>query len=263
MAVPFADAGIRQLERAGARTNTTARAMGRQPETATRHRHHLRAGTGVTSRGWRQGAGPRTTQRGMLRGRGVRAAASPGEQGLSSTCQAAAATSRSPWKLSVWGSSPLTAGGSAAAELPGQPGSGTHGMSTGAGAGPGLHLESRTQAAGQLCSALPAAGMSHLVGSHLQSVLLKQFHSLGGWKTGHQLRGSEERALSPQTSPEQGGAGLAGGGRRGAKSLRPRGCSSPVLQAQPGGPRQPLCTLALRLLGQSRGWGCPLTSMAA
>lgn len=200
---------------------------------------------------------------GDAQGRGVRAAASPGEQGLSSTCQAAAATSRSPWKLSVWGSSPLTAGGSAAAELPGQPGSGTHGMSTGAGAGPGLHLESRTQAAGQLCSALPAAGMSHLVGSHLQSVLLKQFHSLGGWKTGHQLRGSEERALSPQTSPEQGGTGLAGGGRRGAKSLRPRGCSSPVLQAQPGGPRQPLCTLALRLLGQSRGWGCPLTSMAA
>lgn len=126
-----------------------------------------------------------------------------------------------------------------------------------------LHLESRTQAAGQLCSTLPAAGMSHLVGSHLQSVLLKQFHSLGGWKTGHQLQGSEERALSPQTSPEQGGAGLAGGGRRGAKSLRPRGRSSPVLQAQPGGPRQPLCTLALGLLGQSRGWGCPLTSMAA
>lgn len=135
MAVPFADAGIRQLERAGARTNTTARAMGRQPETATRHRHHPRAGTGVTSRGWRQGAGPCTTQRGMLRGRGVRAAASPGEQGLSSTCQAAAATSRSPWKLSAWGSSPLTAGGSAAVELPGQPGSGTHGTSTGAGAG--------------------------------------------------------------------------------------------------------------------------------
>lgn len=50
--------------------------------------------------------------------------------------------------------------------------------------------------------------MSHLVGSHLQSLLLKQFHSLGGGKTGHQLCVSEEGALPPHppTGPGQLGA---------------------------------------------------------
>lgn len=52
--------------------------------------------------------------------------------------------------------------------------------------------------------------MSHLVGSHLQSLLLKQFHSLGGRKTGHQLCVSQERGRDPSphthTGPEQLGA---------------------------------------------------------
>lgn len=50
-AAPLADAELGQLERTVAGTNTTARVMGRQPETATRQTRHLRAGTQVRSSG--------------------------------------------------------------------------------------------------------------------------------------------------------------------------------------------------------------------
>jgi len=57
------------------------------------------------------------------------------------------------------------------------------------------------------CLSSWGAAMSHLVGSHLQSLLLKQFHSLGGWKTGHQLQVSEEGALPPHPPRDWGSWG--------------------------------------------------------
>lgn len=88
-------------------------------------------------------------------------------------------------------------------------------MNMGAGSDVGCSLRAEPQAGPSLqgssaphCLEQLGAGMSHLVGSHLQSLLLKQFHFLGGRKTGHQLCVSEEGAgtlpLTP-TGPEQRG----------------------------------------------------------
>lgn len=94
------DAELRQLERTGAGTNTTAGVMGgslRQPRD-----RHLRAGTGVRSSGLDvegQGAGHCTTPQLMLRARCMRTAAASPEQGLSTTCQAAVTGCHQPKPL--------------------------------------------------------------------------------------------------------------------------------------------------------------------
>lgn len=87
------------------------------------------------------------------------------------------------------------------------------------------------------------AGMSHLVGSHLQSLLLKQFHSLGGRKTGHQLRVSEEGALPPHPP--------AGPGQLGASQEEGEGKQSHY-EARPGPAL--FCKLSLGSPGSLSAW---------
>lgn len=103
--------------------------------------------------------------------------------------------------------------------------------------------------------------MSHLVGSHLQSFLLKQFHSLGGWKTGHQLHVSEEGALCPHLPPHP-----AGLGQLGASQEEEEGKQSHY-KARPGPAL--FCKLSLgeaqaaSVHSRARARACLLTSMAA
>lgn len=97
--------------------------------------------------------------------------------------------------------------------------------------------------------------MSHLIGSHLQSLLLKQFHSLGGRKTGHQLCVSEERGRDPSphtpTRPEQLGV-----------SQEEKEKKQSHYMARPGPAL--LCKLSLGKPGGIGTWQeRPLTSMAA
>lgn len=135
----------------------------------------------------------------------------------------------------------------------------------GAGSGCGVLLESRAPSGTQPCRAAPlhtawsswGAGMSHLVGSHLQSLLLKQFHSLGGWKTGHQLGVSEEGALPPHPPQGQGSWVPQRRRQRGSKVTTRPGL------AQPCSASSAWAAQAASVRGRARAGACLLTSMAA
>lgn len=145
------------------------------------------------------------------------------------------------------------------AELPGQTQLSDRGQAQGLVLAVGCSLRagsrSRTQPSQQGSSAPRClqqlrAGMSHLVGSHLQSLLLKQFHSLGGWKTGHQLCVSGGGSSPSPTHKTRAAGGLAGEGRGEAKSLQGQAWPASFCKLSLGSPGR-LST------GQREGWGLP------